>query len=132
MIGRIQQRLIELNLKTTHLVCVGGWNAPRPDMSFTGKEWFQVCLLIITILLQLTFVLDFKIFFHRLKIINCSIFVYQVWDDWNIQLQSQHPDFIGFDGIDWDLEGNDDGSYDTINPTVLNIVGEMSQVLAPL
>ena len=43
-------------------------------------------------------------------------------------MQAKHPDFLGFDGIDWDLEGNDDGTYDTLNPTVLNIVGEMSQV----
>ena len=43
-------------------------------------------------------------------------------------MQAKHPDFLGFDGIDWDLEGNDNGTYDTLNPTVLNIVGEMSQV----
>ena len=36
--------------------------------------------------------------------------------------------FLGFDGIDWDLEGDDDGVYKTLNPTVLEIVGEMSQV----
>ena len=40
----------------------------------------------------------------------------------------KNENFLGFDGIDWDLEGDDDGIYETLNPTVLEIVGEMSQV----
>ena len=40
----------------------------------------------------------------------------------------KNENFLGFDGIDWDLEGDDDGVYDTLNPTVFEIVGEMSQV----
>ena len=51
-----------------------------------------------------------------------------MWENWNNELQDNHEVFLGFDGIDWDLEGNDNGTYDTLNPTVLNIVGEMSQV----
>ena len=43
-------------------------------------------------------------------------------------MKDDHENFLGFDGIDWDLEGNDNGTYDTLNPTVLDIVGEMSQV----
>ena len=42
VIGSVQQKLIEQNLKTTHLVCVGGWNAPHPDTSCSGKQWFEV------------------------------------------------------------------------------------------
>ena len=44
-IGRVQKKLLQLELPTTHLVCVGGWNAPHPDMAFTGKEWFKVGIL---------------------------------------------------------------------------------------
>ena len=51
-----------------------------------------------------------------------------MWEQWNNNLQSQHKEFLGFDGIDWDLEGRDGHTYDTINHTVLNLVGEMSQV----
>ena len=40
----------------------------------------------------------------------------------------KNENFLGFDGIDWDLEGDDDGIYETLNQTVLEIVGEMSQV----
>ena len=29
-------------LQTTHLVSIGGWNAPHPDTSLSGEEWFQV------------------------------------------------------------------------------------------
>ena len=52
----------------------------------------------------------------------------QEWEDWNNELQVKNENFLGFDGIDWDLEGDDDGIYETLNPTVLEIVGEMSQV----
>ena len=52
----------------------------------------------------------------------------QTWEGWNNELQVKNENFLGFDGIDWDLEGDDDGIYDTLNPTVLEIVGEMSQV----
>ena len=51
-----------------------------------------------------------------------------MWETWNTDLQSQHKDFVGFDGIDWDLEGSDEYTYDVTNPIVLDIVGEMSQV----
>ena len=43
-------------------------------------------------------------------------------------MQVKNENFLGFDGIDWDLEGDDDGIYETLNQTVLEIVGEMSQV----
>ena len=43
-------------------------------------------------------------------------------------MQVKNENFLGFDGIDWDLEGDDDGVYETLNLTVLEIVGEMSQV----
>jgi len=28
------------NLFTAHLISIGGWNAPHPDTSFNGSEWF--------------------------------------------------------------------------------------------
>ena len=43
VIGSVQAELKALKLQTAHLVCVGGWNAPHPDTSFTGKQWFEVC-----------------------------------------------------------------------------------------
>lgn len=30
------------NLPTAHLISIGGWDAPHPDTSFTGEEWFKV------------------------------------------------------------------------------------------
>ena len=48
-IGQVQKGLADAQLKTTHLVCIGGWNAPHPDTSFTGRQWFEAwekcCLL---------------------------------------------------------------------------------------
>ena len=52
----------------------------------------------------------------------------QVWENWNTKLMLDYESFEGFDGIDWDLEGNDDQSYDVLNPSVLQLVGEMCQV----
>ena len=54
--------------------------------------------------------------------------VLQAWERWNENLKVEYENFDGFDGIDWDLEGNDDGTYDTLSPLVLTLVGEMSQV----
>ena len=42
VVGRVQQMLVALDLPTTHLAGIGGWNAPHPDTSFTGEQWFQV------------------------------------------------------------------------------------------
>ena len=54
--------------------------------------------------------------------------ILQAWERWNENLQVEYENFDGFDGIDWDLEGKDDGKYDTLSPSVLTLVGEMSQV----
>ena len=65
--------------------------------------------------------------FHCIN--NDSFYVIlQAWERWNENLQVEYQNFDGFDGIDWDLEGNDDGKYDTLSPSVLTLVGEMSQV----
>ncbi|XP_075265327.1 uncharacterized protein LOC142357654, partial [Convolutriloba macropyga] len=40
-IAQVQQELKQMEIPTTHMMGVGGWNAPHPDTSFTGNQWFQ-------------------------------------------------------------------------------------------
>lgn len=70
-IANVARRLRNANLPTTHIITIGGWNAPHPNTSYTGAEWW----------------------------------VY--WKKWNTDVVAR-PElgFYGFDGIDWDLEGN--------------------------
>jgi hypothetical protein len=55
---------------------------------------------------------------------------YETWKNWNKQVVA-HPDlgFHGFDGIDWDLEGNDDMTSPINHFTAkeMAVIGEMSQ-----
>jgi chitinase len=90
------KQIKDLNLPTTHLLSVGGWDAPHPDTSFSGQKWAEV------------------------------------WDTWNKHTAAR-PDlgFAGFDGLDWDLEGNDNKNS-TINHFTLaqlQLMGDMSQSL---
>eukprot|EP00912_Choanoflagellata_sp_UC4_P001947 UC4_evm2s1249 len=71
-----------------------GWNAPHPDTSFTGRQWFMA------------------------------------WDEWNKkEISNEALNFDGYDGIDWDLEGNDAPSspWNIFTPECVELVGTMSQ-----
>jgi len=81
-------------LATTHLISVGGWDAPHPNTSFSGEAWFRA------------------------------------WQQWNEEVAAQ-PDFgfDGYDGIDWDLEGNDElaSPWNHFTVACMDLVGSMSQ-----
>ena len=40
-VARVRQQIQEKQLPTAHLITIGGWDAPHPEDSFTGAEWFQ-------------------------------------------------------------------------------------------
>ena len=91
-IGQLALDLERDGLPTTHLVSIGGWNAPHADTTFSGDEW------------------------------------YATWSEWNDALFSDVDGFGGFDGIDWDLEGDDDLASATNEFTLdcLRLMGDMS------
>ncbi len=95
-IGLVESTLRADNLTTSHLISVGGWDAPHPDTSLTGAQWFSA------------------------------------WDAWNkaAAVAAGGAGDVGlFDGVDWDLEGNDDLSseWNHFTPDCVNLVGEFSQ-----
>eukprot|EP01040_Poterioochromonas_malhamensis_P004072 gene4074-4356_t len=61
---------------------------------------------------------------------NPPIDMYKAWDHWNRQIAAR-PDqgFYGFDGFDWDIEGNDTPSspYNEFTVACLDLMGEMSK-----
>ena len=79
-------------LPTTHMVTIGGWDAPHPDTTAPTSE------------------------------------VYAAWKAWQQDVVSRPGLEGGFDGIDWDLEGNDEvaSSCNTFTVDVLNLVGIFS------
>ena len=95
-IARVAHALSESGLPTAHLISIGGWDAPHPDTSLTGAEWFAV------------------------------------WEKWNAAAIASVPAELawgGFDGIDWDLEGNDSPSspWNYFTVACIDLVGTMSQ-----
>jgi len=56
---------------------------------------------------------------------------YENWDHWNRHVAAR-PDvgFMGFDGFDWDIEGNDDpnNQYNHFTPQCLDTMGRFSQL----
>ena len=84
-------------LRTAHMLTVGGWNAPHPNRSLSGRHWAEE--------------------FHR----------------WNEALAAEGA-WAGFDGLDWDLEGNDaQGSrWNRFTAEGMELVGTMSQRLKAL
>lgn len=40
-VAKVRQKILEKELPTSHLISIGGWDAPHPDTSFSGAEWFQ-------------------------------------------------------------------------------------------
>ena len=88
------------NLTTTHMISLGGWNAPHPTTAnpITGKTY-------------------------------TAQEMYDAFNTWNIELAKQYG-WNGFDGIDWDMEGANEVSSPINEFTVdcLNLVGQLSQL----
>ena len=91
-IANISLILRSEGLKTSHLISVGGWDAPHPDTTAS------------------------------------SLTIYDAWKTWQTDVVTRPGLEEGFNGIDWDLEGNDDvtSPYNTFTLDVLNLVGEFS------
>ena len=86
--------LQRLGLETTHMISIGGWDAPHPNTTFDGVQWWNE------------------------------------WRRWNENVVAR-PElgFYGFDGIDWDLEGNDamSSSWNHFSVKCMTLVGTFSQ-----
>lgn len=78
---------------TTHMISVGGWDAPHPDTRHPAAD------------------------------------VYAAWRAWNADVVARPGLEGGFDGVDWDLEGNDTPSDpgNTLTVACLDLVGLFSQ-----
>lgn len=56
---------------------------------------------------------------------------YNYWNYWNRHIAARPSlGFFGFDGFDWDIEGNDDeeSPYNQFTVACLDLMGEMSQL----
>ena len=93
-IANVSATLRRLTLPTTHMVTVGGWDAPHPSL-------------------------------YR----DASV-MYAEWKQWNVNVVARPGFETGFDGVDWDLEGNDDVASEWNNMTAhtLDLVGGFSQL----
>ena len=93
-IAVVAKTLKDEGLATTHLISIGGWNAPHPNTFLSGVKWFEQ------------------------------------WHAWNTGDAVARPSlgFNGFDGFDWDLEGNDNkGSpWNYFSLDCMHVVGDMS------
>jgi len=93
-IAKVAKKLKSEGLTTTHLVSIGGWNAPHPNTTINGGEWWSV------------------------------------WKEWNRNVVSRPSlNFSGFDGIDWDIEGNNyqASQWNMFSQECLDVMGEMSK-----
>jgi hypothetical protein len=54
--------------------------------------------------------------------------VYDAWKTWNTQVVANGTaGFPGFDGLEWDIEGNDNNpEYQIMSVDTLNFMGELS------
>jgi len=88
----VAAELARRRLTTTHILTIGGWDAPHVDTTLTGSQWWAL--------------------FAR----------------WNRDVVAADG-FPGFDGIDWDLEGNDAVSspWNHFSIAGITAVGQMSQ-----
>lgn len=88
-------KIKELKLNTIHLISIGGWNSPHPDIT------------------------------------NDAETTYEYFDYWNHNIAAR-PDkgFYGFDGIDWDIEGNDNfnSPNNLFSCECLDLMGRFSQL----
>jgi Glycosyl hydrolases family 18 len=56
---------------------------------------------------------------------------YNSWNQWNLNVvANKNFDFAGFDGFDWDLEGNDDPNsiWNAFTVDCLDLIGQMSSL----
>jgi len=93
-IAQVAKTLREEHLPTTHLVSIGGWDAPHPNTTTAGEEWWTVI------------------------------------KQWNRDIISKPAlNFSGFDGIDWDLEGNDTptSQWNMFTQKTLDLMGTLSK-----
>ena len=81
-------------LATTHMITVGGWDAPHPSTAFPAET------------------------------------MYAAWSKWNEEVVAAAGLLGGFDGVDWDLEGNDNATsvFNTMSVETLALVGRFSQL----
>ena len=79
-------------LETSHLLSVGGWDAPHVETNSSAAA------------------------------------LHAAWRAWNRDVVARPGLERGFDGVDWDLEGNDDvaSPYNFFTAAVLDAVGEFS------
>ncbi len=92
-IAWVAKTLRDEGLETAHLISIGGWDAPHPNTSVSGDEWWAV------------------------------------WKQWNQEVVAVPSlGFKGFDGIDWDLEGNDapTSPWNQFTQACLDLMGTMS------
>ncbi len=93
-VANVSATLRAMQLPTTHMITVGGWDAPHPDTS------------------------------------NPPAAMYAAWKQWNEHVAARRGFENGFDGVDWDLEGNDDVTsvFNTFSVACLELVGEFSML----
>ena len=91
-IAAVANELAAAQYKTTHMLSIGGWDAPHPNTSLSGVEWWRV------------------------------------WKTWNTDVVARDG-WSGFDGIDWDLEGNDASAsqWNVFSAACLRLVAAMSR-----
>ena len=91
-IALVANELKAQGFPTTHMMSIGGWDAPHPNTTLDGKAWWRV------------------------------------WKQWNDNTVAQLG-WPGFDGIDWDLEGNDANAsqWNIFTPECLRLVASMSR-----
>ena len=92
-VARTAKTLRDKGYEVTHLISIGGWNAPHPSVKHTPQETFQ----------------------H--------------FDEWNKRIIAR-PElgWFGFDGIDWDIEGQDEigHEFNTMKKVTLDLMGTFS------
>lgn len=103
-VAKITKDIREKGLDVIHLLSFGGWNSPHPVTASTPLS-------------------DAKI-----------RQVYDYLHYWNREIIAK-PDmgFYGFDGFDWDIEGNDTPSsiYNNFTLPCLDFMGRLSQIGIP-
>lgn len=88
-VARVANAVHASGYAVTHMLSIGGWNAPLPDLTLSGAAWFAI------------------------------------WDAWNARIAASH-NWQGFNGIDWDAEGNDNATRNVFTLHHLRLIGEIS------
>eukprot|EP00960_Hanusia_phi_P000439 12170-Hanusia_phi.AAC.1 len=109
----IASELEAKNMKTLHMISVGGWDQPHPDTS-NPADVVWACLPLLSS-----------------PPYDAAAQVWDVWKKWNEEVVARPQiGFMGYDGIDWDVEGSDvqqsPSNYMTVE--VMDLMGKVSQV----